>query len=88
MIEVVGDLGPRTEAVAVYVPGTGTNLDMSHVNTDVAVDLVEQAAHAVGLGVVEVHPVGPAGEDAGRVRRRTGMAEEDAVGHGPRLRAS
>ncbi|PAY23482.1 hypothetical protein CEY15_07825 [Dietzia natronolimnaea] len=41
MIEVVGDVGPRTEAVAVYVPGTGTNLDMSHVNTDVAVDLVE-----------------------------------------------
>lgn len=41
MIEVVGDLGPHTEAVAVYVPGTGTNLDMSHVNTDVAVDLVE-----------------------------------------------
>ena len=41
MIEVVGELGPRTEAVAVYVPGTGTNLDMSHVNTDVAVDLVE-----------------------------------------------
>ena len=40
MIEVVGELGPRTEAVAVYVPGTGTNLDMSHVNTDVAVDLV------------------------------------------------
>ena len=43
MIEVVGDLGPRTEAVAVYVPGTGTNLDMSHVNTDVAVDLVDAA---------------------------------------------
>ena len=43
MIEVVGDLGPHTEAVAVYVPGTGTNLDMSHVNTDVAVDLVEAA---------------------------------------------
>ncbi|WP_271800561.1 alpha/beta hydrolase [Dietzia maris] len=41
MIEVVGELGPDTEAVAVYVPGTGTNLDMSHVNTDVAVDLVE-----------------------------------------------
>lgn len=41
MIEVVGELGPRTEAVAVYVPGTGTNLDMSHVNTDVATDLVE-----------------------------------------------
>lgn len=41
MIEVVGEPGPRTEAVAVYVPGTGTNLDMSHVNTDVAVDLVE-----------------------------------------------
>ncbi|MDO8394294.1 MAG: alpha/beta hydrolase [Dietzia sp.] len=41
MIEVVGDLGPHTEAVAVYVPGTGTNLDMSHVNTDVAVDLVD-----------------------------------------------
>lgn len=40
MIEVVGDLGPHTEAVAVYVPGTGTNLDMSHVNTDVAGDLV------------------------------------------------
>ncbi|MDX2357069.1 alpha/beta hydrolase [Dietzia sp. PP-33] len=40
MIEVVGELGPLTEAVAVYVPGTGTNLDMSHVNTDVAVDLV------------------------------------------------
>lgn len=40
MIEVVGELGPDTEAVAVYVPGTGTNLDMSHVNTDVAVDLV------------------------------------------------
>lgn len=43
MIEVVGDLGPGTEAVAVYVPGTGTNLDMSHVNTDVAVDLVDAA---------------------------------------------
>ena len=41
MIEVVGDPGPDTEAVAVYVPGTGSNLDMSHVNTDVAVDLVE-----------------------------------------------
>lgn len=41
MIEVVGDPGPGTDAVAVYVPGTGTNLDMSHVNTDVAVDLVE-----------------------------------------------
>lgn len=40
MIEVVGDVGPGTDAVAVYVPGTGTNLDMSHVNTDVAVDLV------------------------------------------------
>ena len=41
MIEVVGDPGPDTEAVAVYVPGTGSNLDMSHVNTDVAGDLVE-----------------------------------------------
>ncbi len=41
MIEVVGDPGPDTEAIAVYVPGTGTNLDMSHVNTDVAEDLVE-----------------------------------------------
>lgn len=40
MIEVVGTPGPRTEAVAVYVPGTGTNLDMSHVNTDVVEDLV------------------------------------------------
>ncbi|MFD2394670.1 hypothetical protein ACFSSF_14015 [Dietzia aerolata] len=40
MIEVVGDPGPATRAIAVYVPGTGTNLDMSHVNTDVADDLV------------------------------------------------
>lgn len=40
MVELVGRVGPGTEAVAVYVPGTGTNLDMSHVNTDVAVDLV------------------------------------------------
>ncbi|AWH94572.1 alpha/beta hydrolase [Dietzia psychralcaliphila] len=49
MIEVVGDLGPRTEAVAVYVPGTGTNLDMSHVNTDVAVDLVEAGGGRVAV---------------------------------------
>ena len=41
MIEVVGEPGPETEAIAVYVPGTGTNLDMSHVNTDVVEDLVE-----------------------------------------------
>ena len=41
MIELVGELGRNTEAVAVYVPGTGTNLDMSHVNTDVALDLVD-----------------------------------------------
>lgn len=41
MIEVVGEPGPGTDAVAVYVPGTGTNLDMSHVNTDVVEDLVE-----------------------------------------------
>ena len=41
MIEVVGEPGPGTEAIAVYVPGTGTNLDMSHVNTDVVEDLVE-----------------------------------------------
>ena len=49
MIEVVGELGPRTEAVAVYVPGTGTNLDMSHVNTDVAVDLVEAGGGRVAV---------------------------------------
>ena len=41
MIEVVGEPGPETEAIGVYVPGTGTNLDMSHVNTDVVEDLVE-----------------------------------------------
>lgn len=41
MIEVVGEPSPATEAIAVYVPGTGTNLDMSHVNTDVVEDLVE-----------------------------------------------
>lgn len=41
MIEVVGEPGPATEAIAVYVPGTGTNLDMSHVNTDVVEDLVD-----------------------------------------------
>ena len=35
MVELVGD--PSTaEGLAVYVPGTGTNLDMSHVNTEVA----------------------------------------------------
>lgn len=51
MIEVVGELGPRTEAVAVYVPGTGTNLDMSHVNTDVAVDLVESAGGRLAVVV-------------------------------------
>lgn len=44
MIEVVGEPGPETDAVAVYVPGTGTNLDMSHVNTDVAVDLARAGA--------------------------------------------
>ncbi|MGX1769145.1 alpha/beta hydrolase [Dietzia sp. NPDC055343] len=44
MIEVVGEPGPATEAIAVYVPGTGTNLDMSHVNTDVVDDLVDAAA--------------------------------------------
>ena len=41
MIEVVGEPGPGTDAIAVYVPGTGTNLDMSHVNTDVVEDFVE-----------------------------------------------
>ena len=41
MIEVVGEPGPGTDAIAVYVPGTGTNLDMSHVNTDVIEDFVE-----------------------------------------------
>lgn len=50
MIEVVGDVGPQTEAIAVYVPGSGTNLDMSHVNTDVAEGLV--AAGGGRLAVV------------------------------------
>ena len=40
MVELVGEVTGHTEAVGVYVPGTGTNLDMSHVNTEVAQDLV------------------------------------------------
>ena len=44
MVELVGALTERTEAVGVYVPGTGTNLDMSHVNTEVAQDLVAAGA--------------------------------------------
>lgn len=51
MIEVVGDIGPGTEAVAVYVPGTGTNLDMSHVNTDVALDLVRVGGDRLAVAV-------------------------------------
>lgn len=39
MIELVGD--PSTaDGLALYVPGTGTNLEMSHVNTEVADHLV------------------------------------------------
>ena len=49
MIEVVGRIGPGTEAVAVYVPGTGTNLDMSHVNTEVATDLVDAGGGRVAV---------------------------------------
>lgn len=49
MIEVVGPIGPGTEAVAVYVPGTGTNLDMSHVNTEVATDLVDAGGGRVAV---------------------------------------
>ena len=44
MTELVGRVDERCEAVGIYVPGTGTNLDMSHVNTDVGVDLVRAGA--------------------------------------------
>ena len=44
MTELVGRVDGRCEAVGIYVPGTGTNLDMSHVNTDVGVDLVRAGA--------------------------------------------
>lgn len=43
MIELVGDVG-ACEGLAVYVPGTGTNLTMSHVNTEVAENLVRYGA--------------------------------------------
>lgn len=43
MIELVGDVA-SCDGLAVYVPGTGTNLTMSHVNTEVAENLVRYGA--------------------------------------------
>lgn len=48
MVELVGD--PETaDGLALYVPGTGTNLEMSHVNTEVAEHFV-----AAGQGRIAV----------------------------------
>lgn len=46
MVELVGQINTAT-GLALYVPGTGTNLDMSHVNTDVAENWV-----AIGGGAL------------------------------------
>ncbi|WP_333619226.1 hypothetical protein [Dietzia sp.] len=40
MIELVGSI-PAATGLLLYVPGTGTNLEMSHVNTEVAEHFVE-----------------------------------------------
>lgn len=49
MIEIVGGLGPDTENVAVYVPGTGTNLNGSQGNHNSAWNLARQSGSPVIL---------------------------------------
>lgn len=53
MIEVVGCVD-SAESVGVYIPGTGSNLDDSHVNTEVAENLVQDSSATIAV-IVFLH---------------------------------